>query len=158
MFKMFKITQVFQVGLFAIFAPLSVQYIWKRFLIISSLFHLQDPKLRELLDAGNAGGRLENRMITVVYGPDLVNISYLNLVAFQDDIAKVTHLHLSEQILVLEVVFRDVAKWAQNGNCYEMKHSSILELCHSAPKRKCAIFFCFVFFPKEFIRQDLCPW
>ncbi|XP_012427796.2 1-phosphatidylinositol 4,5-bisphosphate phosphodiesterase beta-1 isoform X2 [Taeniopygia guttata] len=48
----------------------------------------KDPKLRELLDAGNAGGRLENRMITVVYGPDLVNISYLNLVAFQDDIAK----------------------------------------------------------------------
>uniref|UniRef100_A0A8C3V2V1 1-phosphatidylinositol 4,5-bisphosphate phosphodiesterase n=1 Tax=Catharus ustulatus TaxID=91951 RepID=A0A8C3V2V1_CATUS len=48
----------------------------------------EDPKLRELLDAGNAGGRLENRMITVVYGPDLVNISYLNLVAFQDDIAK----------------------------------------------------------------------
>uniref|UniRef100_U3IZQ7 1-phosphatidylinositol 4,5-bisphosphate phosphodiesterase n=1 Tax=Anas platyrhynchos platyrhynchos TaxID=8840 RepID=U3IZQ7_ANAPP len=32
--------------------------------------------------------RLENRMITVVYGPDLVNISYLNLVAFQEDIAK----------------------------------------------------------------------
>ncbi|OXB80813.1 UNVERIFIED_CONTAM: hypothetical protein H355_003724 [Colinus virginianus] len=27
-------------------------------------------------------------MITVVYGPDLVNISYLNLVAFQEDIAK----------------------------------------------------------------------
>uniref|UniRef100_A0A8C9NGJ7 Phosphoinositide phospholipase C n=1 Tax=Serinus canaria TaxID=9135 RepID=A0A8C9NGJ7_SERCA len=48
----------------------------------------KDPKLRELLEAGNAGGRLENRMITVVYGPDLVNISYLNLVAFQDDIAK----------------------------------------------------------------------
>uniref|UniRef100_A0A8V5FIG0 Phosphoinositide phospholipase C n=1 Tax=Melopsittacus undulatus TaxID=13146 RepID=A0A8V5FIG0_MELUD len=48
----------------------------------------KDPKLRELLDAGNAGGRLENRMITVVYGPDLVNISYLNLVAFQEDIAK----------------------------------------------------------------------
>ncbi|XP_042645310.1 1-phosphatidylinositol 4,5-bisphosphate phosphodiesterase beta-1 isoform X2 [Tyto alba] len=48
----------------------------------------KDPKLRELLDAGNLGGRLENRMITVVYGPDLVNISYLNLVAFQEDIAK----------------------------------------------------------------------
>uniref|UniRef100_A0A8B9FW91 1-phosphatidylinositol 4,5-bisphosphate phosphodiesterase n=1 Tax=Amazona collaria TaxID=241587 RepID=A0A8B9FW91_9PSIT len=48
----------------------------------------KDPKLRELLDAGNAGSRLENRMITVVYGPDLVNISYLNLVAFQEDIAK----------------------------------------------------------------------
>ncbi|KAM8810355.1 1-phosphatidylinositol 4,5-bisphosphate phosphodiesterase beta-1 isoform 2-T2 [Eudromia elegans] len=48
----------------------------------------KDPKLRELLDVGNLGGRLENRMITVVYGPDLVNISYLNLVAFQEDIAK----------------------------------------------------------------------
>ncbi|KAF2987738.1 hypothetical protein EK904_015150 [Melospiza melodia maxima] len=54
----------------------------------SSIASKKDPKLRELLDAGNAGGRLENRMITVVYGPDLVNISYLNLVAFQDDIAK----------------------------------------------------------------------
>ncbi|KAI6071625.1 1-phosphatidylinositol 4,5-bisphosphate phosphodiesterase beta-1 isoform X8 [Aix galericulata] len=49
---------------------------------------VKDPKLRELLDTGNLGGRLENRMITVVYGPDLVNISYLNLVAFQEDIAK----------------------------------------------------------------------
>ncbi|XP_025057992.1 1-phosphatidylinositol 4,5-bisphosphate phosphodiesterase beta-1 isoform X2 [Alligator sinensis] len=48
----------------------------------------KDPKLRELLDAGNLGGRLENRMITVVYGPDLTNISYLNLVAFQEEIAK----------------------------------------------------------------------
>ncbi|XP_075781803.1 1-phosphatidylinositol 4,5-bisphosphate phosphodiesterase beta-1 isoform X3 [Pelodiscus sinensis] len=48
----------------------------------------KDPKLREQLDAGNIGGRLENRMITVVYGPDLVNISYLNLVAFQEEIAK----------------------------------------------------------------------
>ncbi|KAF7249234.1 1-phosphatidylinositol 4,5-bisphosphate phosphodiesterase beta-1 [Varanus komodoensis] len=47
-----------------------------------------DPKLREHLDGGNAGGRLENRMLTIVYGPDLVNISYLNLVAAQEDIAK----------------------------------------------------------------------
>uniref|UniRef100_A0A4X1UKG0 1-phosphatidylinositol 4,5-bisphosphate phosphodiesterase n=1 Tax=Sus scrofa TaxID=9823 RepID=A0A4X1UKG0_PIG len=48
---------------------------------------MQDPKLRELLDVGNIG-RLEHRMITVVYGPDLVNISHLNLVAFQEDVAK----------------------------------------------------------------------
>uniref|UniRef100_H0WUK0 1-phosphatidylinositol 4,5-bisphosphate phosphodiesterase n=1 Tax=Otolemur garnettii TaxID=30611 RepID=H0WUK0_OTOGA len=47
----------------------------------------QDPKLRELLDVGNIG-RLEHRMITVVYGPDLVNISHLNLVAFQEEVAK----------------------------------------------------------------------
>uniref|UniRef100_A0A673TCB1 Phosphoinositide phospholipase C n=1 Tax=Suricata suricatta TaxID=37032 RepID=A0A673TCB1_SURSU len=48
---------------------------------------MQDPKLRELLDVGNIG-RLEHRMITVVYGPDLVNISHLNLVAFQEEVAK----------------------------------------------------------------------
>ncbi|KAK1171473.1 1-phosphatidylinositol 4,5-bisphosphate phosphodiesterase beta-1-like [Acipenser oxyrinchus oxyrinchus] len=46
-----------------------------------------DAKLRELLE-GNLGGRLENKMLTVVYGPDLVNITYLNFVAFQEDIAK----------------------------------------------------------------------
>ncbi|XP_077170721.1 1-phosphatidylinositol 4,5-bisphosphate phosphodiesterase beta-1 isoform X2 [Paroedura picta] len=48
----------------------------------------KDPKLREHLDPGNSGGRLENRMLTIVYGPDLVNISYLNLVAAQEEIAK----------------------------------------------------------------------
>lgn len=52
-------------------------------------FYFQDPKVREHLDAVNAGGRLENRMLTIVYGPDLVNISYLNLVAAQEEIAKV---------------------------------------------------------------------
>uniref|UniRef100_UPI00398E89FE 1-phosphatidylinositol 4,5-bisphosphate phosphodiesterase beta-1 isoform X1 n=1 Tax=Pristiophorus japonicus TaxID=55135 RepID=UPI00398E89FE len=48
----------------------------------------KDTKLRELLDVGNQGNRLENRMVTVVYGPDLVNISYLNFMAFQEDVAK----------------------------------------------------------------------
>lgn len=61
---------------------------------------MQDPKLRELLDAGNVGSRLENRMITVVYGPDLVNISYLNLVAFQEDIAKVICFYLCHMKLM----------------------------------------------------------
>uniref|UniRef100_A0A8D1B970 1-phosphatidylinositol 4,5-bisphosphate phosphodiesterase n=1 Tax=Sus scrofa TaxID=9823 RepID=A0A8D1B970_PIG len=58
--------------------------------ILQKSFHIKkerDPKLRELLDVGNIG-RLEHRMITVVYGPDLVNISHLNLVAFQEDVAK----------------------------------------------------------------------
>ncbi|XP_075719176.1 1-phosphatidylinositol 4,5-bisphosphate phosphodiesterase beta-1 [Rhinoderma darwinii] len=48
----------------------------------------KDPKLKEQLEVGNFGGRLEYRMFTIVYGPDLVNISYLNLVAFQEEIAK----------------------------------------------------------------------
>ncbi|XP_053140727.1 1-phosphatidylinositol 4,5-bisphosphate phosphodiesterase beta-1 isoform X12 [Hemicordylus capensis] len=55
---------------------------------VSLMHKVLDPKLREHLDGGNVGGRLENRMLTIVYGPDLVNISYLNLVAAQEDIAK----------------------------------------------------------------------
>nr|XP_033793273.1 1-phosphatidylinositol 4,5-bisphosphate phosphodiesterase beta-1 isoform X4 [Geotrypetes seraphini] len=46
----------------------------------------KDPKL--LLEVGSLGGRLENRMVTVVYGPDFVNISYLNVVVFQEETAK----------------------------------------------------------------------
>ena len=64
-------------------------------LTFSTFLFIQDPKLRELLDVGNIG-RLEHRMITVVYGPDLVNISHLNLVAFQEDVAKVWWIELSE--------------------------------------------------------------
>lgn len=51
--------------------------------------------MRELLDVGNIG-RLEHRMITVVYGPDLVNISHLNLVAFQEEVAKVRWIETFE--------------------------------------------------------------
>ncbi|KAJ0060971.1 hypothetical protein NL108_003292 [Boleophthalmus pectinirostris] len=33
-------------------------------------------------------GKMENRMLTVVSGPDMVNITYLNFMAFQEEIAK----------------------------------------------------------------------
>ncbi|CAH6787813.1 Plcb1 [Phodopus roborovskii] len=62
-----------------------------------SFFICFDPKLRELLDVGNIG-HLEQRMITVVYGPDLVNISHLNLVAFQEEVAKVRYTKLKLQV------------------------------------------------------------
>uniref|UniRef100_A0A8C9VGT3 Phosphoinositide phospholipase C n=1 Tax=Scleropages formosus TaxID=113540 RepID=A0A8C9VGT3_SCLFO len=48
-----------------------------------------EAKLRELLDVGNLVGRIENKMLTVVTGPDMVNISYLNFMAFQEEVAKV---------------------------------------------------------------------
>uniref|UniRef100_A0A8C1R6E5 Phospholipase C beta 1 n=1 Tax=Cyprinus carpio TaxID=7962 RepID=A0A8C1R6E5_CYPCA len=48
----------------------------------------KEAKLRELLDVGNLVGRIENRMLTVVTGPDMVNIQYLNFMAFQEDVAK----------------------------------------------------------------------
>ncbi|KAF6718489.1 1-phosphatidylinositol 4,5-bisphosphate phosphodiesterase beta-1 [Oryzias melastigma] len=48
----------------------------------------KDAKLRELLDISTLVGKLENRMLTVVSGTDMVNITYLNFMAFQEEIAK----------------------------------------------------------------------
>lgn len=57
------------------------------------VYHLcvivQEAKLRELLDVSTLAGKMENRMLTVVSGPDMVNITYLNFMAFTEDTAKV---------------------------------------------------------------------
>uniref|UniRef100_H3CZG0 Phosphoinositide phospholipase C n=1 Tax=Tetraodon nigroviridis TaxID=99883 RepID=H3CZG0_TETNG len=45
-------------------------------------------KLRELLDVSSLAGKMENRMLTVVTGPDMVNITYLNFMAVQEETAK----------------------------------------------------------------------
>uniref|UniRef100_A0A8C7SUG5 1-phosphatidylinositol 4,5-bisphosphate phosphodiesterase n=1 Tax=Oncorhynchus mykiss TaxID=8022 RepID=A0A8C7SUG5_ONCMY len=45
----------------------------------------KEAKLRELLDVGNLVGRIENRLLTVVTGPDMVNITYLNFMALQEE-------------------------------------------------------------------------
>uniref|UniRef100_A0A8C4IGB2 1-phosphatidylinositol 4,5-bisphosphate phosphodiesterase n=1 Tax=Dicentrarchus labrax TaxID=13489 RepID=A0A8C4IGB2_DICLA len=51
-------------------------------------FIVQEAKLRELLDVSTLAGKMENRMLTVVSGPDMVNITYLNFMAFQEETAK----------------------------------------------------------------------
>ncbi|XP_054617428.1 1-phosphatidylinositol 4,5-bisphosphate phosphodiesterase beta-1 isoform X3 [Dunckerocampus dactyliophorus] len=56
-------------------------------------FHLMplrvhEAKLRELLDVSTLAGKMENRMLTVVSGTDMVNITYLNFMAFQEETAK----------------------------------------------------------------------
>uniref|UniRef100_A0AAZ3PNC7 1-phosphatidylinositol 4,5-bisphosphate phosphodiesterase n=1 Tax=Oncorhynchus tshawytscha TaxID=74940 RepID=A0AAZ3PNC7_ONCTS len=43
---------------------------------------------QKLLDVSTLVGKMENRMLTVVSGPDMVNITYLNFMAFQEEIAK----------------------------------------------------------------------
>lgn len=48
----------------------------------------KDPKLRELLGFGK-GETVEGKLVTVVYGTDLVNISFLNFQAMQEDSAKI---------------------------------------------------------------------
>uniref|UniRef100_A0A674C4J3 phosphoinositide phospholipase C n=1 Tax=Salmo trutta TaxID=8032 RepID=A0A674C4J3_SALTR len=45
----------------------------------------KEAKLRELLDVGNLVGRIENRLLTIVTGPDMVNITYLNFMALQEE-------------------------------------------------------------------------
>ncbi|CAG01493.1 unnamed protein product, partial [Tetraodon nigroviridis] len=47
-----------------------------------------EAKLRELLDVSSLAGKMENRMLTVVTGPDMVNITYLNFMAVQEETAK----------------------------------------------------------------------
>ncbi|KAM6158904.1 1-phosphatidylinositol 4,5-bisphosphate phosphodiesterase beta-3 [Rhynchocyon petersi] len=49
----------------------------------------KDPKIREVLGFGGPDARLEEKLITVVAGPDPVNTTFLNFMAVQDDTAKV---------------------------------------------------------------------
>ncbi|XP_063756584.1 1-phosphatidylinositol 4,5-bisphosphate phosphodiesterase beta-3 isoform X2 [Eleginops maclovinus] len=48
----------------------------------------KDAKLRDVLGIGK-GDSVERKLVTIVYGNDLVNISYLNFQAMQEDIAKI---------------------------------------------------------------------
>lgn len=49
----------------------------------------KDVRVRDWLGFGKGEGHVEAKLITVVYGNDLVNISFLNLQAMQEDTAKV---------------------------------------------------------------------
>ncbi|XP_075943039.1 1-phosphatidylinositol 4,5-bisphosphate phosphodiesterase beta-3 isoform X1 [Anarhichas minor] len=48
----------------------------------------KDPKLRDVLGFGKANN-VEGKLVTVVHGSDLVNISFLNFQAMQEDAAKI---------------------------------------------------------------------
>lgn len=58
----------------------------------------QDPKLREVLGFGK-GDNVEGKLVTVVHGNDLVNTSFLNFQAMQEDTAKVTTSPPSNHLL-----------------------------------------------------------
>ncbi|KAL8184220.1 UNVERIFIED_CONTAM: 1-phosphatidylinositol 4,5-bisphosphate phosphodiesterase beta-3, partial [Gekko kuhli] len=50
----------------------------------------KDPKIREILGFGGSEQHPEDKLVTVAYGPDLVNTSFLNFMAVvQDDTAKI---------------------------------------------------------------------
>ncbi|KAK3541974.1 hypothetical protein QTP86_009236 [Hemibagrus guttatus] len=50
--------------------------------------HWTDAKVREQLGVASMVGKIENRILTVVTGTDMVNITFLNFMAFQDEVAK----------------------------------------------------------------------
>ncbi|XP_051987895.1 1-phosphatidylinositol 4,5-bisphosphate phosphodiesterase beta-3-like isoform X2 [Xyrauchen texanus] len=49
----------------------------------------KDQRIRDYLGFGKGEGNVESKLLTVVYGNDLVNISFLNFQAVQDGYAKV---------------------------------------------------------------------
>ena len=53
------------------------------------VFTTQDPTIREVLGFGGPDARLEEKLMTVVAGPDPVNTTFLNFMAVQDDTVKV---------------------------------------------------------------------
>lgn len=66
-------------------------------------FIVQEAKLRELLDVSTLAGKMENRMLTVVSGPDMVNITYLNFMAFQEETAKVNILRTNNNKIIIVI-------------------------------------------------------
>jgi len=49
---------------------------------------LQDPRLRESLMVGATDCTLEDKMVTIAYGIDMVNISYISFAATTKAIAQ----------------------------------------------------------------------
>jgi len=50
---------------------------------------VQDPRLRESLMVGATESPLEDKMVTIAYGIDMVNISYISFAATTKAIAQV---------------------------------------------------------------------
>uniref|UniRef100_A0A665TQD0 Phosphoinositide phospholipase C n=1 Tax=Echeneis naucrates TaxID=173247 RepID=A0A665TQD0_ECHNA len=88
----------------------------------------KDPKLREVLGIGLTDN-VEKKLLTVVYGNDLVNISFLNFQALQEDTAKVwtdelftlatnilsqnasRNTFLQKALVVFSLFFLDLSTW-----------------------------------------------
>ncbi|XP_061875699.1 1-phosphatidylinositol 4,5-bisphosphate phosphodiesterase beta-3-like, partial [Colius striatus] len=49
----------------------------------------KDPRTREVLGFGEPEGPPQGRLLTVVHGPDMVGVAFLNFLAVQDGVAKV---------------------------------------------------------------------
>uniref|UniRef100_A0A669C8R8 Phosphoinositide phospholipase C n=1 Tax=Oreochromis niloticus TaxID=8128 RepID=A0A669C8R8_ORENI len=104
----------------------------------------KEAKLRELLDNSTLSGKLESRMLTVVSGTDMVNITYLNFMAFQEEIAKVkkeNHAHFVALRHARKVFSRAAVTVEKVSFIYQPVHfkSTFLPF-HSTSKHYCLQF------------------
>uniref|UniRef100_A0A665TTQ2 1-phosphatidylinositol 4,5-bisphosphate phosphodiesterase n=1 Tax=Echeneis naucrates TaxID=173247 RepID=A0A665TTQ2_ECHNA len=88
----------------------------------------KDPKLREVLGIGLTDN-VEKKLLTVVYGNDLVNISFLNFQALQEDTAKVW----TDELFTL----------ATNILSQNASRNTFLQKCNSCYLSKQSLFFSF---------------
>lgn len=61
--------------------------------------------MRDWLGFGKGEGNVEAKLVTVVYGNDLVNTNFLNFQAMQEDIAKVTQQPSITRLLFATAVY-----------------------------------------------------
>ncbi|XP_039624990.1 1-phosphatidylinositol 4,5-bisphosphate phosphodiesterase beta-3 isoform X1 [Polypterus senegalus] len=77
----------------------------------------KDSKVREVLGYGGSDQNIEEKLFTVVYGTDLVNVSFLNFQAMEKDVAKVW----TEEIF----------KLATNILAHNMSRETLLKKAHT---------------------------
>lgn len=59
--------------------------------LILPLFRLlQDPKLRQLVNIGSSADSLEEKTVTLVFGTDYVNLTFINFCCTKKEVAKVS--------------------------------------------------------------------
>ena len=59
-------------------------------MLIDAAVQLQEGKLRDSINIGPADVSLEDKTLTVVYGPDFVNVNFINFCAISKEIAQVS--------------------------------------------------------------------
>lgn len=50
----------------------------------------QEPKLRQLVNIGSSADSLEEKTVTLVFGTDFVNLTFINFCCTKKEVAKVS--------------------------------------------------------------------
>uniref|UniRef100_A0A8C2E8F7 Phosphoinositide phospholipase C n=1 Tax=Cyprinus carpio TaxID=7962 RepID=A0A8C2E8F7_CYPCA len=122
----------------------------------------KDQRIRDMLDLGKGESNSDTKLLTIVYGNDLVNISFLNFQAVQDGYCKVTtttgpspryHVHaIAPSFSVLYTKLK--LQVNQDGKILVKKFLSSFYFIHSL-----SFIQSFIYFPKvDSIKPDDFTW